>query len=425
MKNSGWHHKLWSKKLDELHINEDIDASWAEMQSILDKTLPFHHHGAGNGGGTIKTIGSKIVSLLGYILPAAAMISVVTYIALKEPRPEKPSTRVNKKELQKDSTRHADAALNSKTNLKVESLEDTVPSKKETHTDQTEAAVSEPLSVVSAEVPGPGRENLSSSNYKQLLIPVLTDTLLYGKLLALQQQQPGVINYMLPAKTGRQKKHSPVKIKDRKLKTWKAKKKSGLTFASGLVAGAGTGINIYNSGTTFFLEGALGFSINQKITVNTGLRANTARTMKGVYNFQNYKPADSSMQQLSVVDSRKLTIIDIPLNLEYKISNKMSLRAGPVISFNLKENGIRSKLDTSIYHPIVIHDIQKINTAIDHTRATKVAIGLSTGLSLRIKQFSINADYLKNIRPYKITNDLGTYKNTYNSFQLGIRYNFK
>ena len=445
MKNSGWNHRLWRKKLDRLQVNEDAESSWSEMQSILDKNMPVLHHASGNAGGsTVKTIGSKIVSLTGYILPAAAMISIITYLAVKEPKPAKPAARPDKKELllEKETI---DTALDSKPapeagpfiNPPGPKEEMVILSKKGITTELLKPGVRETLSVNVVQNTT-AKKFFPSLNDIQLIVPLLPDTFLYQKLLILRQ--PNIIavsqsgsaaavssteETILRAIKDRCKKNRPVKIDNRKTESGKIKKQRGLNLASGLSAGAGTGVNIYRSGTTFFVEGALGYAINQRISINTGLRGNTARAINGVYNFENYKPTDSSVQHLSVADSRKLTVADVQLNLEYKISKSISFKAGPVVRFKMKETNVSSKLDTSVYHKGVIYDLQKINKEINGTQTSGIAIGFSAEVGIHIRQFGINAGYIKNLKPFKTANALGSYKNADGSFQLGIRYNFK
>jgi len=90
MKNSAWYYRLWYKKLDKLPLKTDADASWLGMQRMLDLHAPVGGNAAGTGNapGSIKIpkpLGSKIVSLLGYGLPAAAMIGGAVYFTSTRP----------------------------------------------------------------------------------------------------------------------------------------------------------------------------------------------------------------------------------------------------------------------------------------------------------------------------------------------------
>ncbi|MDO7742397.1 MAG: PorT family protein, partial [Pedobacter sp.] len=90
MKNSAWYYRLWYKKLDKLPLKTDANASWLGMQRMLDLHAPVGGNAAGTGNapGSIKIpkpLGSKIVSLLGYVLPAAAMIGGAVYFTSTKP----------------------------------------------------------------------------------------------------------------------------------------------------------------------------------------------------------------------------------------------------------------------------------------------------------------------------------------------------
>ncbi|QJD95862.1 outer membrane beta-barrel protein [Mucilaginibacter robiniae] len=79
MKKSAWYHKLWRKKLDSLPVQNNADSAWADMSKLLDEHLPAANTGAGNK--LVKPFGTKLISLLGYIVPAAAMVGAGTYLA--------------------------------------------------------------------------------------------------------------------------------------------------------------------------------------------------------------------------------------------------------------------------------------------------------------------------------------------------------
>ncbi|RKR80526.1 hypothetical protein BDD43_0647 [Mucilaginibacter gracilis] len=85
MKNSEWYKKLWREKLEELPLSKDTDQAWAGMKLILDQQLPVNPTtGNSAGGGKLaKPFISKVVSLLGFALPAAAIICTIAYFVAK------------------------------------------------------------------------------------------------------------------------------------------------------------------------------------------------------------------------------------------------------------------------------------------------------------------------------------------------------
>jgi len=82
MKSSAWYHNVWRKKLEELPYRGDTGKAWAEMNKILDEHMPAVQVVSG-GGKAVKPFASKIISLLGIILPVAAMLCTITYFAVK------------------------------------------------------------------------------------------------------------------------------------------------------------------------------------------------------------------------------------------------------------------------------------------------------------------------------------------------------
>jgi hypothetical protein len=83
MRNSAWYNKLWRKKLGNYPLKENADDSWAQMHSLLDEHLPVNEPSTDKKTG--KFFGSTVVSMLSFILPAAAMIGALTYVAVKQP----------------------------------------------------------------------------------------------------------------------------------------------------------------------------------------------------------------------------------------------------------------------------------------------------------------------------------------------------
>ena len=103
MKSSASYNRLWRKKLNELPVKEDADLAWSEMNKLLDEHMPEPN----SGNGATKIWGVKLVSLLGYILPAAAMIGGITYVSVHV-------SKFTKAKSKKDSIAHYQLKNNSK-----------------------------------------------------------------------------------------------------------------------------------------------------------------------------------------------------------------------------------------------------------------------------------------------------------------------
>jgi len=425
MKNSVWHYKFWKKKLNELPLDVNLSTAWSEMQSILDKDLPMGD--LPKGGAPIKTFTSKIVSILGYILPVAAMIVGITYFTIKFPKKEKPSIT---KHINKNSLLKVPDTLKD-----VESVKDTLSSNVtiSAHTNQTapyEIASNEDQALIKASSTSPG----STEDIKTL--PALSNQQfarsidgveIYSNTPESTIQNKGFFTLntrmiSLNAYRNRSKKEDRVYKKTKSVKIKQEKEIYTPKYNYSVEAG----LNVYKSNQNIFLGANAAYAINKRLLLNAGLRVSFANALEGSYTHPNYNLKDSaSKENLIILDQRKLTTADIPLGLEYKISNRISLKAGPVISLLLSKGGEGSKLST-VKNPLdTIFNSKKINAALSSSTINKVSVGFSGGLNIRIKQFNIEAGYRQNLKPYKVSSDLGSYKRTFKTFQIGIGYNFK
>lgn len=111
-------HVNWKDKMNSIPIKEDPDSAWKEMEVLLNQHLPIARPSA--SGVTMKTIVAKLVSMLGYVLPAAAMITAGTYIIV-------PKIKENKRVI------HSNTEIpKKKKNTPLVKIFDTVPKQKDT-----------------------------------------------------------------------------------------------------------------------------------------------------------------------------------------------------------------------------------------------------------------------------------------------------
>ncbi|MEX8548224.1 MAG: hypothetical protein V5804_11540 [Mucilaginibacter sp.] len=182
------------------------------------------------------------------------------------------------------------------------------------------------------------------------------------------------------------------------------------------------GVNTSNN-VSFYFSGVGSYALNNRWLVNAGIRINSYKRISGEYLHPSYYRPDS-LPSFKIIDSRKLLVLDIPLNLEYRISKTISLRAGPVISLSLKQKNISSKLGTIADLRDTVYHSKEINKALNNTNISKVSFGFTGGISFHVNQFDLNSNY-QLLTPYKISNDLGAYRKANNTFQVSIAYRFK
>lgn len=425
MRNSGWDHKLWNKKLNELPVETDLSSAWSEMQSILDKNLPLNN--LPKSEGLRRTIGNKIISILGYILPAAAIIAGLTYFATRQPKAEK---NITTKQINKNSLLKTPDTLKTIDSIKSNSTtHQTIPYSSfidKNNIDETQALTqagptnSNNIEVINT-LPALSNQQLTSSiDNAEIYSNTPLSTIQDIRFLSANTR---MIN--LSAYNRHSEKNERIYKKTKPKKSVKIKEQKEI-YTPQYNYSFEAGLNVYKSNQNIFLGANAAYAINKRLLVNAGLRLSFANVVEGSYTHPSYNLKDSAKKEdLTILDHRQFTTADIPLGLEYKISNRVSIKAGPVLSFLIKNGGMGSKLGTVKNLFDTVYNSKKINSALANSTTNKLNIGFSTGLNIRFKQFSIEAGYRQNFIPYKVSSDLGSYKKDFKTFQIGIGYSIK
>ena len=479
MKNSAWYHKLWLKKLDELPVQDDAAAAaWAGMKAALDKSMPPGAPGAGHAA--VKPLGAKLVSLFAYVLPAAAMIGGGAYfIQHKAHKPHHPKHQTEQHQpknnvipvdslltdsLPKDSIRaqkdtdQIQPAAQSLTPL-VLSRADSVqkkntqagighwiqraiaaPSGRQTATASSavyNASNSNGQPTVSANsvnkpvaneagnnIPAqPGQTNTAGTDLTSGVASAASNT--GGNAVA--GENAGTGNNGKSA--GHEKANTLIDVNKTKArnsgKASKAAKApkynqprdiSVQPYHYGLEVGLNTG-----SGSSQIYFGGFGaFNLNNRWLINAGIRINSKKQLAGTYTHPSFYAPDS-LQAFRITDSRKVLALDIPISLEYKVSNLISFKAGPVISLGLSQSNKSSKV-SELNRRDSLFFSKTITDTLGFTTVKKLNVGFSGGVSLHVKQFDIDGRY--QLMPYKVNSPIGSYRKIYNTFQLGVSYRF-
>lgn len=456
MKNSGWHHKLWNKKLDELPVQENMDLSWSEMQSILDQQMPLQptNGGTQTGGSTIKAIGSKIATMLGYILPAAAMVSIITYVALKEPAKPKDLKKSNPKSVLKQSavkttdSSHRDtlspdtAIASAAVNLASTAIADTGLFISGNATQNRSPVIPDTALIPGASAAGSDLHEKTASLVAPATDPVfLKDTANHLVWNVPQARLNPLIrrkNEPADSKTDRKaarileraataRNNKAVQISDRKIKVPKIKRqKSTSQGDTSLSYSISAGLNVSGAKIGLFFAPAVHYSLSERFALSSGLRLNTGRLWTGGYMASNYNVGDSLKRKtIPVEDERELNVLDIPLLLEYRITHKISFKAGPVLGIQLKQGGRGSKLGAVTNPADTLMNGKNILTALAASKLSGgMTLGYQAGFVLRFGRFNLETTYLQNLSPYRISSELGSYQKKYKNLQLGLGFRF-
>ena len=416
MKNSAWYHKLWLNKLNDLPLKEDANSSWKSMEQMLDQQLPAGNSSAGTH--SPKPKGSTLGSYLGYIVGAAAVVGVTVYLTLSTPEQAK------KNEVVKDTSDHV-IQIAADT-LSVDSL-------------FADTDISDGISVDTLAGKLAAAADISSSTH--IKIDQIVTIAPAVPISASVEPVAVIAAGSVPDKLNQAKTNNTIAAKENDQTSTRQlpsdltanteslqpdqnpRKNSAKTpiitppYNFGLEAG----VNHANDENTFYI-GAFGtYALSPRWMITTGLRTNTPRSFTGQYTRQSYFRPDS-MPVFSFTDQRKVLVLDVPLIVTYKLSNTISIDAGPIISLPLKQTGIKlgpihQPTDT-LRHTNVVYDILK------NTKMNSINFGFSTGISLHLAQFDINARY-QQLSPYRFSNEFGNNKFEYRSFQIGIGFKFK
>lgn len=453
MKNSAWYSKLWLKKLSNLSLKEDSGSAWAGMKDMLDAQMPVSSSG-GNGGTVAgKPFVAKLVSLIGYVLPVAAAIGVTTYLVL--PVVIKPEHVVVKKKQQShlsvdttsnrvhpvfpDSLKNANTINNNvlltddlKVGLAIDTSSNLIVKKMESRANAAYAMNAQPgnsQSILSIEK-DLVKEN-AASGIGNIAIAKGNHELAIEENKAPVREKP--VRQQILDNAGKASVHD--KISASKVETSKkinvgltSKIKEIMTTPSydfGLEGGWSSGKN-----NSLYLGAFGSYGISTRLLLNLGIRLNTSTILSGSYITKPTKVWYDTLSTYKVADRRKVIVLDVPLTMEYRVSNRISINAGPVISFPLSQSNAQTLAELfKAQVPTAKYSDSASNVAVDstlrHTRVNKVNMGLTGGLSIRFNQFYIEGKYFRGLTPYKVSNALGGYQQYNENFQLGIRYKFK
>lgn len=458
MKNSAWYRKIWLKKLEELPVKESAEVSWTAMQQLLDQQMPLS---PGQLQPLPQTFGTKLIHLLNYIIPAAAIVVGSYFMFFNQPeQPEKKTVnhpKKNKTEIRQLNQKTDTALLNSGIPILENSVGNLISDSKNKKNvsdhkpyPSTQTASEEfsnrlignehdqpehPFKIKNDLKDIPLTESYTIRSGNNYIIPQIK---LEKMNFEQQRITAAALNDVLrtTVNNGIYTSESDLKTastkKDKRSEKAKRNKKEkkqaerpavrdvkqiqtpkyNYTLEAGISRGKQTGFQI----------GALGaYRLHTRWVLHSGIRLNSPRRFSGSYTHASYFRPDS-LPAFQFSDSRKLLVADIPLLLEYKLSEAFSLKAGPLLSIPLSQSdfqlGAISKVtDTLMQGKNFLQQLQD-------TKVKAFNIGFSIGTSLHIRQFDINARY-EWLSPYTFSNNFGSFRHRQNTFQIGLGYRFK
>ncbi|MDB4920942.1 outer membrane beta-barrel protein [Mucilaginibacter sp.] len=163
------------------------------------------------------------------------------------------------------------------------------------------------------------------------------------------------------------------------------------------------------------------YNLNNKWAIGSQIQILSAQNSTVNYTHANESKVDSG-QSLRITTSGKLYSVNIPLHLVYKVTNNVSLKAGPVIGIPVKQTNINSTLQPNSIRSDSTY-YSKMAGILNATKyEQKLNLGVSGGVNFHIKRFVFEATYLKSLRGYAVTNDLGSYRSGNGTVQFAIGF---
>lgn len=211
-------------------------------------------------------------------------------------------------------------------------------------------------------------------------------------------------------------------VRSPKIKTAKIKQESEIivpTYSYGVTSG----MNVQKGNSSFYAGIWGAYSLNKKWQLSVGVNVNSYQKIAGEFIHPSYYRPDS-LPPFTIAATRKVITVDIPLTAAYRLSKHISVKAGPVISFVGKQSEMINRLNPIADPRDTLYHSRQIDSTLVNTVSNKVNIGFTGGISIHIKQFDINGSY-QWLTPYKVSNSLGSFKQTNQAFRIGIGYRFK
>ncbi|BAU52240.1 outer membrane beta-barrel protein [Mucilaginibacter gotjawali] len=223
----------------------------------------------------------------------------------------------------------------------------------------------------------------------------------------------------------------PPAAKNTKGKTAKAKNNKPSDIDWGILTGVNSAgsftpknqnANFYGSSPVDLYFGLfVSYKVNATWAIAPQLRLFSPQTITTTYSHANNSKVDSN-QNLTITSSRKVYALSVPIYAVYNATSNLSIKAGPVINFPIKQINTNSLLQPatlkadSAYYTNIIGIINK--TKYDQ----KLNFGISAGASYKYKRFIFEAAYLKSLSGYSVTSGLGSYKSYNGTFQFTIGF---
>jgi len=192
--------------------------------------------------------------------------------------------------------------------------------------------------------------------------------------------------------------------------------------SAGSFTGKSQNANFYGSFPVDLYFGLFAtYNFSNKWGLGLGVRALNPQSVSGTYSHSNDSKKDT-LQTLDMSDARKLYFVDIPLNLVFKPSQAISIKAGPVFSLPVKQaNGI-STFQTGKLKKDSLYYVGVTKTINATTYTPDLNIGLSAGIGFQTGRFIFDAAYVTGLKGITVGSALGSYTANNSSFLFSVSF---
>lgn len=465
MRKSVWYHRFWQKKMSELPVNEDMDAAWQQMNSLLDQHFEIvNPKDAPLPKGTLFHHFIQIVKL---IIPVV-LVTAAVYFTFYQKTEIKANKEVAKPKMLKNPqnqfSKDLDDSIGLETNTVVTekkntSVENTSPIKKsvglhlKAEIEAANQAISKEklgsaLSLISSEYQSVASEGDVSVMHNITWLDKLENTTSLRTVLEMRQLrkfdqiEPAQANQRLSIKLitlskREQRRIRKAFIKDSlknekrirlvqraslkpiKIKAKEDPQKEILSPRLSLQLQGGLMLNQRNISPYLGIQNQ--WALTNKWLLGAGLRLNQIN-LQGEYFHPGYNTITAG-SPFQIVDSRKLTNMVLPVNISYRFNNWMSLKSEANLAFARTQKGGSKVGYVASYLDTVFHT-KKIQQALSEISVNKLHFNIGGGINIQLKRFSIEGMYFHQLSPYRVSSNLGSYQRRYGTFNVGLGYRF-
>ena len=413
MKKSVWYHKLWNDKLNKVPIKTTSNSAWEGMEEILDRNLPKSPEIIDSTASFVK----KIVKIFGYVSPVV-IVGVIMLINTLE-RKKNPTINDKREERVFDSIEsHLDIGREV-----IEQVvgEDTMPLFRSMD-DRSTHLINYKSMVIKSDILLD--RNVTTANSS---IPIEEEKIdVYDNRVegVFSRKDSTTIGHDREIQESSRSEQSKVTDKTAERKRRKGRRDWGDFTIVPYSYGIDVSTNLGRQGANLSVGLFSDFVLDDSWLINVGIQVNSKQNIEGEFSHPSFFRPDSLRYSFTVRDERKLFVLDVPLKLEYKVSELIGVNLGVIVNLPISQRSILTQLGPVADMRDTLFYGKEISSALANTSVNRINYGFSSGINVHFKRFDLRGSY-QVLTPYRIYNSLGSFNHKNRYFRLGVAYRFK